>query len=191
MLKRILLSLSLLLPLVSQADPLSQDKVPEPLKPWVEWVLQDTQQLDCPYQYNQAQRRCSWPSQLQLLLSDNGGTFSQQWQVYEEMLIRLPGDGDYWPQNVQSDQGELLVQSVKGVPYVKLSAGTHRVRGLFRWSKLPKSLPVAPESDPPCPASMTILILSLLLVVLGFVVVVVVVMLPVVLFELLCVVPEI
>ena len=146
MLKRILLSLCLLLPLVSQADPLSKDKVPEPLKPWVEWVLQDTQQLDCPYQYNQAQRRCSWPSQLQLLLSDNGGTFSQQWQVYEEMLIRLPGDGDYWPQNVQSDQGELLVQSVKGMPYVKLSAGTHRVRGLFRWSKLPKSLPVAPES---------------------------------------------
>lgn len=146
MLKRILLSLCLLLPLASRADPLSPEQVPEPLKPWVEWVLQDTQQLDCPYQYNQAQRRCSWPSQLQLLLSDNGGTFSQQWQVYEEMLIRLPGDGDYWPQNVQSDQGELLVQSVKGMPYVKLSAGTHRVRGLFRWNKLPKSLPVAPES---------------------------------------------
>ena len=47
------------------------------------------------------------------------------------------------------------------------------------------------KNESPCPASMTILILSLLLVVLGFVVVVVVVMLPVVLFELLCVVPEI
>ena len=122
------------------------EQVPEPLKPWVSWVLHDEKARDCPYQYNSQQRACSWPSQLSLQLSDSGGTFSQQWQVFDDVLIRLPGDNEHWPQNVQSQDGELLVESRRGMPYVRLSAGTHTLQGLFRWTKLPKSLNVTPES---------------------------------------------
>ncbi|PID45831.1 MAG: hypothetical protein CSB47_06915 [Proteobacteria bacterium] len=128
------------------APPLQPDQVPEPLKPWVDWVLQNKNDLTCPYAYNHPSRTCRWPSQLQLQLGENGGTFSQQWQIYAETLVRLPGDQAHWPLSVQSEQGELLVQSVNGLPHVKLDVGTHTIRGLFRWCKLPKSLRVPPES---------------------------------------------
>ncbi|WP_181389665.1 hypothetical protein [Leucothrix pacifica] len=136
----------LLINLSALAAPMTTEQVPEPLKPWVDWVLQDDTQRNCPYLYNSQSRACSWPSQLQLQLSESGGTFNQQWQVFDETLIRLPGDSEHWPQSVRSDSGELLVQSVNGMPYVKLPAGTHTILGLFRWSKLPKSLRVTPES---------------------------------------------
>jgi len=136
----------LLLSLSAISAPLTTDQVPDPLKPWVDWVLQDNTDRDCPYLYNSQQRACQWPSQLTLQLSQSGGTFSQQWQVFGDTLVRLPGDQAHWPQNVRSEQGELLVRSVKGMPHIKLSAGSHQIQGLFRWSKLPKSLRVAPES---------------------------------------------
>ena len=128
------------------AEPMSNESVPEPLKPWVSWVLQDEKSRNCPYQYNSKQRACSWPSELNLQLSNSGGTFSQQWEVFDETLIRLPGDNEHWPQRVQSEQGELLVESRQGMPHVRLDAGTHTIKGLFRWKKLPKSLKVTPES---------------------------------------------
>jgi len=136
----------LLLSNIALSAPITTAQVPEPLQPWVDWALHDEKQQNCPYQYNSQSRACSWPSQLELQLSDSGGTFSQQWQVFDETLIRLPGDREHWPLNVQSQQGELLVESKKGIPHVRLKAGTHTIEGLFRWSKLPKSLRVTPES---------------------------------------------
>ena len=51
----------------AHAKPLPPDQVPEPLKPWVDWVLQDQSELGCPFIYNSyEQKRCSWPSQLDL-----------------------------------------------------------------------------------------------------------------------------
>lgn len=126
--------------------PMSEAQVPDPLKPWVGWVLQDATERDCPYRYNSKSRACSWPSQLQLQLSESGGTFSQQWQIFDEALIRLPGDQEHWPLNVRSTDRELVIQSIDGMPHVKLTTGTHTIQGLFRWSKLPKSLRVTPES---------------------------------------------
>ena len=128
------------------SEPMTLTDVPETLKPWANWVLHDEKSRTCPYQYNSQQRACSWPSQLELQLSNSGGTFRQQWQVFDDTLIRLPGDSEHWPQNVQSEQGDVLVESRGGMPYVRLSAGSHTLQGLFRWSKLPKSLKVTPES---------------------------------------------
>lgn len=140
-----LLSLLLLCSATFSA-PMTTAQVPEPLKGWIDWALHDTKNINCPYQYNSQQRACSWPSQLDLQLSNSGGTFSQQWQVFDEVLVRLPGDTEHWPQNVQSEQGELLVESKRGIPHVRLNAGSHTLQGLFRWNKLPKSLKVTPES---------------------------------------------
>ena len=128
------------------ASPISTTQIPEPLRPWVDWVMHDQTAPDCPYQYNSKNRNCSWPSTLSLALSSSGGTFSQQWQIFDESLIRLPGDAEHWPQNVQSQQGELLVESRGGLPHLRLKAGIHTIQGFFRWSKLPKSLKVTPES---------------------------------------------
>ncbi|MGB1010738.1 MAG: hypothetical protein ACPGVP_13545 [Thiolinea sp.] len=130
-----------------QANPLPPEDVPEPLKPWIEWALHDEKGLDCPWQYNQQQRACSWPSRLNLDLNDQGGTFSQQWQTYDNTFVRLPGDGNNWPQEVSNETGEkLLVEEREGFPVVKLSRGIHTINGSFHWNRLPKALRVTPES---------------------------------------------
>ena len=58
--------------------------IPEPLKPWVGWVLHDKeQQLQCTPQYNDPEKlQCNWPTELILDLSDNGGKFRQSWLIH-------------------------------------------------------------------------------------------------------------
>lgn len=141
----ILLNLLIMICSASSAQ-MPAEQVPEPLKPWIGWALHDVQNNNCPYLYNGQQRACSWPSKLELQLSNSGGTFSQSWQIFDETLVQLPGDNEHWPQRVQSQAGELLVESKGGMPFVRLTAGTHTLQGLFRWSKLPKAIKVTPET---------------------------------------------
>ncbi|MCB1619138.1 MAG: hypothetical protein KDI44_00210 [Thiothrix sp.] len=139
--------LYLMLPLSLWAVPLERAQVPEPLKPWVDWVLQDETTLDCPWQFDAEVRQCSWPSTLELHLNEKGGTFRQQWQVFGEVLVQLPGDSTHWPQNVRNDDNQaLLVQARDGVPQVRLAAGPHVIQGEFSWDKLPRTLAVTPAS---------------------------------------------
>ncbi len=122
-------------------------KVPEPLKEWVDWVLYGEKALSCPYQYNSQQRACQWPSRLSLQLGQQGGSFTQQWQVFSETQVQLPGDSQHWPQQVTNEQGELLVvESKDGFPQVTLPPGEHTLKGQFLWQKLPKTLRVTPQS---------------------------------------------
>ncbi len=131
-------------PSFSQAA--SLENVPGQLLPWVDWVLNDEKQIDCPYRYNSSGRMCAWPSRLQLDLDETGGRFVQQWQLFSESLIQLPGEAKHWPLKVSSNNEELLVQSVDGSPHVRLAKGNHTIRGEFSWHKLPKSLFITPGS---------------------------------------------
>lgn len=129
------------------ASGLSFEQIPQPLHEWVDWALYGEKELTCPYQYNAQQRACSWPSRLQLALDDKGGSFSQQWQVFTETQVRLPGDQDNWPQQVSNEQGELLLVGEKdGFPQVTLTTGHHTISGKFLWQKLPKALRITPQS---------------------------------------------
>lgn len=129
-----------------KAQPIEVHDVPEPLSPWIDWVLHDEEEIGCPYSYNGDDRTCAWPARLQLDLNDQGGRFVQQWELFSESLIRLPGESDHWPLEVSGNQIKLLVQSKGGEPYVRLSKGKHTIRGQFRWNKLPKSLLITPGS---------------------------------------------
>ncbi len=74
------------------AQPLTPEQVPEPLKPWVEWVLKDAPERNCPFLYNQfEQKQCAWPAQLTLSLTHTQGNFSGFWQVDHESWVNLPG----------------------------------------------------------------------------------------------------
>jgi hypothetical protein len=132
--------------LFANAQPMSRGDVPSPLSPWVDWVLQDETNIGCPYRYDQNQQTCAWPSRLELALNEKGGQFTQQWQLFSESLIRLPGESEHWPLNVSNQNGVLMVQSKGGLPYVKLPAGEHIISGQFQWQKLPKSLTITPDS---------------------------------------------
>ena len=68
----------------SFAQPLAPADVPEPLKPWTDWVLYGETNYQCPFVYsNHKQRTCAWPSELKLELTNKQGRFTQQWQVFQ------------------------------------------------------------------------------------------------------------
>jgi len=136
-----------LVPSAASAAPLSPAEVPEPLQAWVPWVLRDVPGAACPYVHASTQeRRCSWPSRLELALGDTRGEFVQDWLVHETAWVPLPGDDKRWPQEVKVGEQPAVVQIKDGRPGLELSPGTYRVSGAFLWDSLPEKLQVPAET---------------------------------------------
>jgi len=115
--------------------------IPESLKSWKNWVLQDSPHYQCPFFYNNYHKKyCAWPSQLTLNIQPHQGQFTSHWQVYNDSFIILPGDNQYWPQNVTVNQKPALVIKHNNLPAIKLSAGKYQIQGTFFWNKTPSSL---------------------------------------------------
>ncbi|TAL43345.1 MAG: hypothetical protein EPN89_15975, partial [Methylovulum sp.] len=133
---------------VSHAKPLAHEQVPEPLKPWINWVVQDDPEHDCPFLYdNDEQKRCNWPTATQLDLNPQKGVFTSTWQVYNDSWALLPGDSSHWPQSVTVNGQAALVMDRGGIPAIRLIAGSkpaalYRIKGEFLWERIPDNLPV-------------------------------------------------
>jgi hypothetical protein len=139
----IALAFALAGPAFTFADPITKEKTPEPLRPWMDWVLYGHEEELCPFLLGNADRRpCSWPSRLALDLGDRGGRFAQQWLVYRDAWVPLPGDARVWPQDVRVDGRPAIVAPQPGGPSVRLSAGRHGVAGSLEWDSLPPLLQV-------------------------------------------------
>jgi hypothetical protein len=138
------------------AEPLRPGAVPEPLRPWVGWVLRGHEDAACPIVVSGAtddakepvplSHRCDWPGRLLLDLEERGGTFEQTWQVFRASWVSLPGSGRAWPQEVRVDGVPAAVVPRRDAPAVYLNAGPHRVAGRIEWSSLPPLLQVPPET---------------------------------------------
>jgi hypothetical protein len=125
------------------ATPLTKDKTPEPLKPWVDWVLQGEASYQCPFFYNDfLQKQCSWPGRLNLKLKAKQAQFSSRWQVYKESWVVLPGSQNHWPQNVTINNKPVLVIIRQGKPRIKLAAGSYLIKGDFFWDRMPENLAI-------------------------------------------------
>ncbi len=128
------------------AKALALDQVPEPLKPWIGWVLEERPEQDCPFHFRSfADKRCIWPSQLRLVLTRQKGGFTSLWHAYGEGWISLPGDNKHWPQNVHINGKPALVMDKSGVPSVWLEASgglgaSFLVNGEFFWNAIPDNL---------------------------------------------------
>jgi hypothetical protein len=152
LMRAILRGLQLLLVITSlcapaAGEPLERDAVPEPLAPWVDWVLRGHEAERCPFFQGQAeQRACVWPSRLELELGDDRGRFTQEWWVHHETLVTLPGDARRWPQDVQAGGAPLPVVDRGGRPSARLPAGRHALSGSFEWDALPELLQIPPET---------------------------------------------
>lgn len=131
--------------------------IPEPLRPFVGWVLHDKAEALCPFLHGEGEaegRHCLWPAELDLSLSDKGGRFSQRWRVYKKAWVPLPGDSKVWPQSVLVDGKPAVVAAPHGEdssadsesPQVELQPGSHVVSGVFLWDELPESLAVPPST---------------------------------------------
>jgi hypothetical protein len=126
-------------------------EVPDPLRPWVGWVMAGKEQALCPFlegQSGDGATRCAWPSSLTLELSEKGGRFTQSWAIYHKEWVALPGDAKAWPQEVRVD-GKAAVVASQGdppLPRVLLAPGQHTVAGTFLWDELPESLRVPEDT---------------------------------------------
>lgn len=131
----------------AQSKPLTPEQVPEPLKPWIAWVLQDAPEPPCPFIYNSyEQQRCSWPTQSQLDLTAEKGVFTMNWTVYRDSWISLPGDKIHWPLNVTVNGKTALVMDKDGKPSIKVTAGIHQIKGEFLWTAIPDNLTIPDDT---------------------------------------------
>jgi len=127
----------------AHTQPMDLNDIPDPLLPWVGWVLHEHSELSCPVRYNDNSRSCIWPGDLQLDATSAGAAFRQALTVYRESEVRLPGDSKFWPSNVRAGKSPLAVVERNGKPHVLLPPGSHQIAGEFRWSKLPAALSIA------------------------------------------------
>lgn len=148
MIKKILLAASLcLIQHVAAAQEFPRSAVPEPLKTWVPWVLDQQANLQCPHNFDSEQTRsCQWPGVLELKVNAKGADFTQTWQIYGDTWINLPGDDKHWPQEVLVDGKALPVISRADVPSIRLNSGVYKITGRFMWSQVPESLGLALNS---------------------------------------------
>ncbi len=136
----------------TQAKPLTREQVPEPLKPWISWVLQDNPDRACPFLYNSyEQKRCSWPTQLALALTPAKGVFSISWKVYKDSWVSLPGDSKHWPLNVTVNGKPALVMDKNSIPSIKLTAGlehpgSYQIKGEFLWDVIPDNMKIPDDT---------------------------------------------
>ena len=121
--------------------------IPELLKPWIPWVMDDQPQYECPFFHGDfEQKHCSWAGQLTLELESTQGRFSGDWTLYQPDWIVLPGDNQYWPQQVLVNQKPAIVLEHQGKPAVWMPAGHYRLGGQFIWDKLPENLAIAEDT---------------------------------------------
>ncbi len=123
-------------------------QIPAPLTPWVDWVLHghEEEQLCSPSFDDASSLHCDWPARLLIHVSEQGGTFRQQWLVQHNRWIQLPGATDHWPLDVKVNGQTALVMDQNGRPWIKVERGSHEVTGRFQWTSLPESLPIPAQS---------------------------------------------
>lgn len=124
------------------AAPLARDRVPAPLQPWVDWVLQGHEAERCPTLGTNGERTCAWPSRLRLSVEARGGHFTQRWLAVTDTWVPLPGDAKLWPQDVQVDGRGIAVTPSDETPGVRLTAGSHDIVGTFVWDTPPELLQI-------------------------------------------------
>jgi len=131
----------------AHAERMGREQVPEPLRPWIDWVLHGRDELRCPFLHGAgATRQCTWPSRLVLELDDRGGRFAQEWLVERTAWVPLPGDEERWPLDVRVNGVPRAVTTRAGAPGIELEKGRHGIAGAFAWVRLPELLPIPAEA---------------------------------------------
>jgi len=129
------------------AEPLARDQVPDPLRPWTDWVLRGHEDQLCPMvQNSDNEHRCLWPARLALIVEETSARFAQDFRVYRDTFVMLPGDTTRWPLEVRVDGKPAAAVPHNDMPAVYLKAGSHTVEGSFAWDHMPQILPMPTET---------------------------------------------
>lgn len=126
---------------VARAEEFPLTSVPDPLKTWVPWVLDGVPDRGCPQQGTEAgENQCVWPGILEVKANSQGAQFSQEWQVFRDAWVSIPGNARQWPQDVMVDGKPSAVIARDELPVVKLARGAHKISGRFAWNVMPEFL---------------------------------------------------
>jgi len=141
---RILLLVLLLFPGVFAS---AETPIPEPLQPWRDWVLQQHPTQGCPLAWSGLnQPVCAWPGRLLLDVDARGARFVQQWQLYREDWVVLPGEARFWPREVRVNGQPHPVIEHEARPALRLGPGKAEISGELRWEQMPQALALPPLS---------------------------------------------
>ena len=117
--------------------------IPPQLRPWKSWVLHGSEEYSCPNPFNNGNEYlCIWPARLEIKLNEKGGSFSQEFIVYSEEWVSLPGNMNAWPNELTVDGTKTPVVNRRGVPSILLKKGSHMVKGMFKWKSMPEMINV-------------------------------------------------
>ncbi len=129
------------------AAPIKDNDVPRNLSNWKSWVLYDQEDKLCPTNCNnQNVYRCTWPSRLKLHINSSGGSFEQEWTIFADTWVPLPGGTDIWPENVKDTNKFVPVINRDKVPSLYLKKGKHLIKGGFTWKEMPEMIRVPSET---------------------------------------------
>lgn len=130
--------------LAAAAAPMSPERLPDTLRPWVGWVMHGQEMSACPPAFNDPKiRSCVWPGELGLELAEAKGTFRLRADVFApDSVLQLPGDAEHWPQDVRLDGKTVAVVAVQGKPALRLPPGRFQITGILPWKSIPQSIVV-------------------------------------------------
>lgn len=119
---------------------LDLSSVPDPLRPWVPWVLRDLGESACPGQ-DESSRICIATTKLSVQADKQGATFTLSGTRFIPGRVYLPGDSAAWPTEVR-DRGLsiALVGDEEDQPFVERPAGAFAITGRLAWKKRPASI---------------------------------------------------
>jgi hypothetical protein len=116
----------------------NQKSIPDILTPWKGWVLKGHEVELCPIPYNnQEQHFCVWPTDLKLTVNRQKASFTLKAVNYMEGWIVLPGENEYWPQDIKVNQKVFPAGSHEGLPAVFLPTGEYTIEGVLNWERVP------------------------------------------------------
>ena len=130
---------------------LAQPVVPGPLEPWRDWVLYGEEYRACPVLNGsrpgqESNHICAWPGELALDVDEYGASFSQNWDLYKDDWVPLPGNQEFWPSSVLVDGSRVAVVMRSDRPLVRLEAGSYEVTGRLTWATRPAALSIPFQS---------------------------------------------
>ncbi|MDR0439485.1 MAG: hypothetical protein LBI59_00655, partial [Candidatus Accumulibacter sp.] len=121
----------------------ADDAVPEALEAWKGWVLHGQNAWLCPEIAGERDGEfCAWPGELKLEVGKGTARFSQVWQMQREGAALLPGNREYWPEQVMVGGEAYPVLARDGAPVVWLPPGEHELSGLISWTERPRTLAI-------------------------------------------------
>lgn len=132
------------------STPIPEKSIPDALKPWKDWVLHEEAFRQCPLSYDQigkvkADFACVWYGTFDLNASATGAHFKLPVEVYQEAMVKLPGDINLWPRQLSDGARELTVLNQDGKPAIWLKPGKYQLSGKYQWRDMPYAMPMPAE----------------------------------------------